>query len=226
MTAFICEEVAMEQTCCTKLGEGRVADYCKHASTAMVSIVDVHAEDKLKAKEAKRKAAEASSAAKRVNIEEADSTKIEATLPGETKRIEEGLASFGGDKVLKHLQGEAKILKGLKLITALFPKSILPLKKLEHCLRCGKDWDARYPNEAICLMEHPPHQYTTEMWDTSKFSWTHCDRCGRDFDPQPHLNISRRLRGTFYRDARHCYRGKHTSHKTVVADEGWGSESS
>ena len=114
MTAFICEEVAMEQTCCTKLGEGRVADYCKHASTAMLSIVDVHAEDKLKAKEAKRKAAEASSAAKRLNIEEADRTKIEATLPGETKRIEEGLASFGGDKVLKHLQREAKILKGLK----------------------------------------------------------------------------------------------------------------
>ena len=156
MTAFICEEVAMEQTCCTKLGEGRVADYCKHASTAMLSIVDVHAEDKLKAKEAKRKAAEASSAAKRLNIEEADRTKIEATLPGETKRIEEGLASFGGDKVLKHLQREAKILKGLKLITALFPKSILPPKKLEHCLRCALRW---VPVLVLALVRPGPAQF-------------------------------------------------------------------
>ena len=115
-------------------------------------------------------------------------------------------------------------MSGLVHLVALFPKDILPAKKLKHCVRCAKDWDERYPSEATCVMDHP-HNCTTEMWDTSKFSWTHCDRCGRDFDPQPKFNILRRLRGTFYRDAMYCFQGQHTSDEAIVVDEGWLSES-
>ena len=90
----------------------------------------------------------------------------------------------------------------------------MPVKKCLKCLRCGKDFDARFAKERLCQIPHPYDCVNTE-WRGSKVSWDHCSRCGKDFHEEGH-----RKRGRDCGDVGdYCFEGEHTTDQRVVDRE-------
>ena len=138
-------------------------------------------------------------------------------VPGERARLEEGLDKLDAEDVVRILKGKLKTVEGLRLLSEVFDKQIMPARKCEKCLRCGDEFDSRFKKERICRVPHPYSCVNTE-WASSKVSWDHCTMCDKDFHKRGGnkrgWDDDEKEDGEDY-----CFEGEHTTDQSVVDEE-------
>ena len=122
---------------------------------------------------AQRKDVETKAAKLRQRVQEVRSLQ-ESELPSERDRIDHGLAQMSPKDIVSRLIADVGVsVDSLRHLAELFPESVMPTKREERCLRCGKQFDPNFNSDDACTM---PHVNSRQMWDGSKKSWYECPR--------------------------------------------------
>lgn len=181
---------------------------CKHAKAALDSVLDTSAVAKLK-EERKLAAVEAAKKAderrqflnEQLQLQNRD-------MPGERERIQCGLSKRKDEDIVRLLKEASITCDGLKALTKIFPKEVMPPKSTTICGRCKKEYDPQIPGDNVCREEHPDERCKT-MWDTSKKSWQHCRRCGKDFGLDGFHSWGKRRRDEPIDEGAFCFETTH-----------------
>lgn len=196
---------------------------CKHAHAALLSVLDEGAEQEHQRKQAVKEAEQQHP----FQQQQADTAgKLQALqdlgLAGERERITYGLHKLTSEQLVAHLTGKLKTAEGLRLLSQLFAKDVLPAKQVASCERCHQQYDPQYPSDCVCRIPHPS-LFVRTRWNTSSMSWKHCLRCHADFQLQG-IHVCSSFRRKLHCKGGYCFEGPHTGDPNVVQKEGWNPE--
>ena len=193
--------------------EREVINVCKHAKSALDSVLDISALDGL---EDRKQAAEAQNLIDDEHLKEhqkAVKQQQEKELPGERTRIGYGLHKLTAKEVVEILEKKLETVAGLHDLTQVFPVDVMPQKKNEQCARCNNIYDPQIRSDRMmCRITHPCDKVQTE-WDGSSRSWSHCRQCSKDFDFDGFHRRRKRGRNDvpLYDGGEFCWKGEHVS---------------